>query len=114
MAMAEKLVIGATPTPHAEILELIKDDLAAKGIELEIVVYTEYTTPNMALSAGDLDANYFQHIPYMDAYNASVADDQKLAAAIGGRRMNAPADIMSAIHGTRLAANLAGGMREER
>jgi D-methionine transport system substrate-binding protein len=83
MAMAEKLVIGATPTPHAEIVELIKDDLAAKGIELEIVVYTEYTTPNMALSAGDLDANYFQHIPYMDAYNASVADDQKLAAAIG-------------------------------
>ncbi len=83
MAMAEKLVIGATPTPHAEILELIKDDLAAKGIELEIVVYTEYTTPNMALSAGDLDANYFQHIPYMEAYNASVADDQKLAAAIG-------------------------------
>jgi len=83
MAMAEKLVIGATPTPHAEILELIKDDLAAKGIELEIVVYTEYTTPNMALSAGDLDANYFQHVPYMEAYNASVADDQKLAAVIG-------------------------------
>lgn len=83
MAMAEKLVIGATPTPHAEILELIKDDLAAKGIELEIAVYTEYTTPNMALSAGDLDANYFQHVPYMEAYNASVADDQKLVAAIG-------------------------------
>ncbi len=83
MAMAEKLVIGATPTPHAEILELIKDDLAAKGIELEIVVYTEYTTPNMALSAGDLGANYFQHVPYMEAYNASVADDQKLVAAIG-------------------------------
>ncbi len=83
MAMAEKLVIGATPTPHAEILELIKDDLAAKGIDLEIVVYTEYTTPNMALSAGDLDANYFQHIPYMEAYNASVDDDQKLVAAIG-------------------------------
>ena len=83
MAMAEKLVIGATPTPHAEILELIKDDLAAKGIELEIVVYTEYPTPNMALSAGDLGANYFQHVPYMEAYNASVADDQKLVAAIG-------------------------------
>jgi len=85
MAMAEnqKLVIGATPTPHAEILEQIKDDLAAKGIDLQIVVYTEYTTPNMALSAGDLDANYFQHIPYMEAYNASVADDQKLAAVIG-------------------------------
>lgn len=83
MVMAEKLVIGATPTPHAEILELIKDDLAAKGVELEIVVYTEYTTPNMALSAGDLDANYFQHVPYMEAYNASVGEDQKLAAAIG-------------------------------
>jgi D-methionine transport system substrate-binding protein len=83
MAMAEKLVVGATPTPHAEILELIKDDLAEKGVELEIIVYTEYTTPNMALSAGDLDANYFQHAPYMEAYNESVADDQKLIAAIG-------------------------------
>lgn len=85
LALAEnqKLVVGATPTPHAEILEVIKDDLAAAGIDLEIMVYTEYTTPNMALSAGDLGANYFQHKPYMDSYNESVGDDQKLVAAIG-------------------------------
>lgn len=85
MAMAEnqKLSIGASPSPHAEFLELIKDDLAEMGIDLEIVVYTDYVMPNMALSAGDLDANYFQHVPYMDEYNLSVSDDQKLAAVIG-------------------------------
>ncbi len=64
------LTVGATPVPHAELLELVKDDLAAEGIELRIVEFTDYVTPNLALDAGDLDANFFQHKPYLDSFNA--------------------------------------------
>ncbi|MCL1854893.1 MAG: MetQ/NlpA family ABC transporter substrate-binding protein [Clostridia bacterium] len=78
----EAIVIGATPTPHAEILELIKDDLAALGYDLEIQIFTEYPIPNPATTAGDLDANYFQHIPYLSAYNESISEDSQLVAAI--------------------------------
>lgn len=62
--------VGATPVPHAEILEFIKDDLAAEGIELEIVEFTDYVTPNLALDDGSIDANYFQHIPYLNQFNS--------------------------------------------
>lgn len=64
------LTVGATPVPHAELLALIKDDLAKEGIELKIVEFTDYVTPNLALDAGDLDANFFQHKPYLDAFSA--------------------------------------------
>lgn len=60
-----KLVIGASPDPHAKILELIKDDLKAEGIELEIKEFTDYVIPNKALAQKDLDANFFQHEPYL-------------------------------------------------
>ena len=62
--------IGATPTPHAEILEIIKDDLAENGYTLEIVEYNDYIIPNNATESGELDANYFQHQPYLDDFNA--------------------------------------------
>lgn len=62
------LRVGATPTPHAEILAQVKDDLKAKGIDLEIVEFTDYVTPNLALNDGDLDANYFQHLPYLESF----------------------------------------------
>lgn len=61
--------VGASPSPHAEILEFAKDQLAAKGYELEIVEFTDYVMPNVALYEGDLDANFFQHTPYLDNYN---------------------------------------------
>lgn len=80
---AEKIVIGATPSPHEEILELIKDDFEALGYELEIVTFTEYPLPNPALADGELDANYFQHLAYMESYNDTVSDEEKLVAAIG-------------------------------
>ncbi len=64
------LKVGASPTPHAEILGAVKDILAEKGIELEIVEYTDYVQPNLALQSGDLDANYFQHLPYLEDFNA--------------------------------------------
>jgi D-methionine transport system substrate-binding protein len=62
--------IGATPTPHVELLELVKADLAAEGIDLEIVPFTDYVKPNLALAEGELDLNFFQHQPYLDAFNA--------------------------------------------
>jgi D-methionine transport system substrate-binding protein len=61
------LTVGATPVPHAELLNLVKDDLAAQSIELKVVEFTDYVTPNTALIAGDIDANFFQHIPYLDS-----------------------------------------------
>ena len=83
LAENQKIVIGATPSPHAEILEFIKDDLAALGYDLEIKVFTEYPLPNPALASGELDANYFQHQPYLNAYNETVPEDEQLVAAIG-------------------------------
>lgn len=66
----ETLTVGATSVPHAEILEQVKPILAEQGIELEIEVFQDYVLPNKTLVSGDLDANYFQHIPYLDTYNA--------------------------------------------
>lgn len=68
-AEAITLKVGASPTPHAEILEAAKEELAAKGINLEIVEFTDYVQPNLATESGDLDANYFQHQPYLDSFN---------------------------------------------
>lgn len=66
------LKVGASPTPHAEILEFVQDNLAADaGLNLDIVTYDDYVLPNTALSEGDIDANYFQHLPY---YTAQVEE----------------------------------------
>ncbi len=67
---SEKLVVGATAKPHAEILEVVKPLLSEQGIELEVKVFTDYVLLNPALNEGQLDANFFQHIPYLDDYNA--------------------------------------------
>ena len=64
-----KIVVGATPEPHAALLSLVVDDLAAQGITLEIKEFTEYVTPNDAVEYGEIDANYFQHIPYLESFN---------------------------------------------
>jgi len=69
------LRVGATPVPHAELLSLIRDDLAAKGVTLRIVEFTDFITPNMALMYGDIDANFFQHLPFLqtnDEWNARL------------------------------------------
>lgn len=62
--------VGASPTPHAEILEVVSDQLAQEGYTLEIVPYNDYVLPNTALQDGELDANYFQHITYLNDFNA--------------------------------------------
>lgn len=68
------LKVGATPNPHARILENIKDDLKAEGIDLQIVEFSDYVLPNIALNDGELDANFHQHQPYLD----KLAEDKKL------------------------------------
>ncbi|MGV9771650.1 MetQ/NlpA family ABC transporter substrate-binding protein [Streptosporangium sp. NPDC003464] len=69
---SEVLKVGASPVPHAQILKFVKDKLAAKeGLNLEIVEFTDYVQPNVQLNDGQLDANYFQHRPYLDDFNAS-------------------------------------------
>jgi D-methionine transport system substrate-binding protein len=65
----EKLIVGATPVPHAEILELIKPELAKEGVDLEIKVFTDYVQPNVQLNEKRLDANYFQTKPYLEGFN---------------------------------------------
>lgn len=80
-AQAVTLKIGASPAPHEEILQVVKEILAGQGITLEIVEFTDYIQPNEAVESGDIDANYFQHITYMNDFNteqgthlASVAE----------------------------------------
>ena len=65
------ITVGASATPHAEILEQIKQALADEGYELKIVTYDDYVLPNQALADGTLDANYFQHVPYLDDFNTT-------------------------------------------
>lgn len=63
------LTVGATPEPHAVFLNLVVADLAAQGINLKVVEFTDYVTPNKALEDGQIDANFFQHIPYLESFN---------------------------------------------
>ena len=76
------ITVGASPSPHAEILAVAKDVLAEQGYTLDVKEYSDYIQPNVALSAGDLDANYFQHKPYLDDYNKNNSTDLVSAAAI--------------------------------
>ena len=78
----ETLKVGASSTPHAEILEQVKDTLAAEGYDLQIVIYDDYVLPNQSLADGSLDANYFQHTPYLNSFNASNGTDLVSAAKI--------------------------------
>ncbi len=75
-ADADKTItVGASPTPHAEILNAAKDVLAEQGWTLEVVEFTDYVQPNTALVDGDLDANYFQHVPYLNNFNQKNGAD---------------------------------------
>jgi len=75
-----ELIVGATPVPHAELLNLVKGDLAEQGISLKIKEFTDYVQPNSALISGDIDANFFQHIPYL---NSNENWTNKLTSAFG-------------------------------
>lgn len=64
-----KLTVAASPTPHAEILAQVKEALAEKGYELEIIEYSDYVQPNLVVDSGEIVANFFQHKPYLDNFN---------------------------------------------
>lgn len=67
---ASKVIkIGASPSPHEEILNALKDEFTAEGYTLEVVPFSDYVLPNKALANGELDANYFQHLPYLEEFN---------------------------------------------
>ena len=76
------IVVGASPTPHAEILNQVKDALAAEGYTLVVREFDDYVLPNKALADKELDANYFQHTPYLNSYNQSNKTDLVAAALI--------------------------------
>ena len=76
------ITIGASPTPHAEILEVVKAELAKDGWTLQITVFNDYVQPNTAVDDGELDANYFQHKPYMDTFNEENSTALVSVAAI--------------------------------
>ncbi len=91
-----KISVAASPAPHAEILAIAKDILAEKNITLDIVEFTDYVQPNNVVDSGELDANYFQHVPYLDDFNAENGTSIVSAAAIhveplglyGGKQAN--------------------------
>lgn len=85
---ADKLIVGASPTPHAEILENIKPMLAKEGIDLEIKVFTDYVQPNVQLAEKRIDANFFQHKPFMNEFNRTR-----------GTQIEAVADVLIAPFG---------------
>lgn len=63
------LKVAASPTPHAEILNVAKEVLAEQGIDLEVVEFSDYVQPNLVTESGEVDANYFQHLPYLEDFN---------------------------------------------
>jgi len=81
-AELKELIVGASPAPHAEILEAASAALEEKGYKLVIKEFTDYVQPNMALDAGELDANYFQHYPYLEQFNQERGTKLASAASI--------------------------------
>lgn len=78
----ETLSVAATPVPHAEILEFVKPQLAKEGVDLQIKVFTDYVQPNLQVAQKRLDANFFQHQPYLDEFNKSRGTDLVTVAQV--------------------------------
>ncbi|MGP0147107.1 MetQ/NlpA family ABC transporter substrate-binding protein [Pseudomonas oryzihabitans] len=79
---AETFSVAATPVPHAEILEFVKPQLAKEGVDLQIKVFTDYVQPNLQVAQKRLDANFFQHQPYLDEFNKSRGTDLVTVAQV--------------------------------
>jgi D-methionine transport system substrate-binding protein len=80
---SQTIKVGASSTPHAEILEAAQPLLEEEGIDLQIEEYQDYIFPNQDLANGDLDANYYQHIPYLDNYNEETEGEDKDLISLG-------------------------------
>ena len=79
---ADKLTVAATAVPHAEILEFVKPALAKEGVELDVKVFTDYVQPNVQVAEKRLDANFFQHKPYLDEFNKGKGTNLVTVAGI--------------------------------
>lgn len=97
-AAASKLVVGASNVPHAEILEQAKPILAKEGIELDIRRFQDYILPNTALAGRDIDANYFQHVPYLESVLKDNAQDKSYDLVNAGAIHIEPIGIYSKKH----------------
>ena len=76
------LKVAASPTPHAEILNVAKEVLAEQGIDLEVVEFSDYVQPNLVTESGEVDANYFQHVPYLESFNEEKGTHLAVAGKI--------------------------------
>ena len=100
------LKVAASPTPHAEILEVAKQILAAKGVTLDIQVYNDYVVPNTVVDDGTVTANYFQHLPYLEDFNAQ---NNTHIVSVGGDIPTMPkSHIVQAFQWLRRQADHAG------
>ncbi|PSF14073.1 MetQ/NlpA family ABC transporter substrate-binding protein [Marinobacter shengliensis] len=81
-AVAEKLSVAATPVPHAELLEFVKPAMAEQGVELDVKVFTDYVQPNIQVDQKRMDANFFQHQPYLDEFNSGRGTNLVTVAGI--------------------------------
>ena len=106
-AAAQTLKVGATPRPHAEILNLVKSDLSEVGINLEVIEFTDYVQPNLALAEGDLDANYFQHIPYLENFSKDHRLDLTYTAKVHIEPMGAYSDKLQKAEDIKQGAHIA-------
>lgn len=93
-ANSNTITIGVSPVPHREIIDCIKEDLEKDGINVEIVEFTDYIKPNLALAQGELDANFFQHEPYMNEF----ATEQKIDIVSLGKIHIEPLGLYSSKH----------------
>jgi D-methionine transport system substrate-binding protein len=106
-ATAQTLKVGATPRPHAEVLNFIKSDLEEMGIDLKIIEFTDYVQPNLALAEGELDANYFQHIPYLETFSQDHRLDLTYIAKVHIEPMGAYSQKLKQIEEIKKGARIA-------
>ena len=99
--------VGATPVPHAELLELIKDNLAEENITLEIVEFTDYVKPNLALNDGELDANFFQHLPYLESFSKDHNLDLASVATVHVEPLGLYSDKIESLDGLEAGSTIA-------
>ena len=95
---AKLIKVGASPVPHAVMLNLVKDDLAQQGYTLQIIEFSDYVQPNIAVENGELDANFFQHIPYLDSFNQARGFHLKNAGGIHIEPMGAYSRVIENIN----------------
>jgi D-methionine transport system substrate-binding protein len=99
--------VGATPEPHAKILEFVKEKLAAEGVNLEVIVFNDYVQPNVQVYEKQLDANFFQHVPYLDEFNAEKGYDLVKVTGVHIEPIGAYSSKISAIEELKDGAKVA-------